>query len=85
MNTVFTYLMTSKFQGYSSLAIALILPEFGRLVVCERDKICLEVAERYYDRVGVSHKVSLTLRKCLYYGVLGYANNNPLSTKHASR
>ena len=74
-----------EFQGYSSLAIALVLPESGRLVACERDMTCLEVAKRYYDRAGVSHKVSLTLQKCLYYGVLGYANNNPLSTKHASR
>ncbi|KAF7130575.1 hypothetical protein RHSIM_Rhsim10G0083000 [Rhododendron simsii] len=35
--------------GYSSLAIALVLPELGCLVACERDAICLEVAKRYYE------------------------------------
>ncbi|PSS23496.1 Caffeoyl-CoA O-methyltransferase [Actinidia chinensis var. chinensis] len=47
------------FTGYSSLAIALVLPESGRLVACERDMTCLEVAKRYYDRAGVSHKVNV--------------------------
>ncbi|XP_057470135.1 uncharacterized protein LOC130759071 [Actinidia eriantha] len=47
------------FTGYSSLAIVLVLPESGRLVACERDTTCLEVAKRYYDRAGVSHKVDV--------------------------
>ncbi|PWA82052.1 O-methyltransferase, family 3 [Artemisia annua] len=45
------------YTGYSSLAVALVLPESGVLVACERDKNSLEVAKRYYDRAGVSHKV----------------------------
>ncbi|THG11508.1 hypothetical protein TEA_013005 [Camellia sinensis var. sinensis] len=49
----------SCFTGYSSLAIALVLPESGRLVACERDMKSLEVAKRYYDRAGVSHKVDV--------------------------
>nr|XP_043632273.1 O-methyltransferase MdmC-like isoform X2 [Erigeron canadensis] len=44
------------YTGYSSLAVALVLPESGILVACERDKNSLEVAKRYYDRAGVSHK-----------------------------
>ena len=44
-------------QGYSSLAVALVLPEGGQLVACERDAKSLEVAQRYYDRAGVSEKV----------------------------
>ena len=44
-------------QGYSSLAVALALPESGRLVACERDERCLEVAKRYYQLAGVAHKV----------------------------
>ncbi|KAL7232995.1 hypothetical protein ACSBR1_016781 [Camellia fascicularis] len=47
------------YTGYSSLAIALVLPESGRLVACERDMKSLEVAKRYYDRAGVSHKVDV--------------------------
>lgn len=48
-------------QGYSSLAVALALPESGRLVACERDSNSLEVAQRYYELAGVSHKVILCL------------------------
>ncbi|XP_058084801.1 uncharacterized protein LOC131232526 isoform X1 [Magnolia sinica] len=47
------------YTGYSSLAIALVLPESGHLVACERDAKCLEVAKRYYERAGVSHKVDV--------------------------
>ncbi|XP_073313370.1 uncharacterized protein [Primulina huaijiensis] len=47
------------YTGYSSLAIALVLPEGGRLVACERDTKSLEVAKRYYDLAGVSKKVDV--------------------------
>ncbi|KAG9455378.1 hypothetical protein H6P81_008282 [Aristolochia fimbriata] len=47
------------FNGYSSLAIALALPEDGHLVACERDAQCVEFAKRYYKRAGVDHKVDL--------------------------
>ncbi|XP_059599189.1 uncharacterized protein LOC100259246 isoform X2 [Vitis vinifera] len=46
-------------DGYSSLAIALVLPESGYLVACERDSKSLEVAKRYYKQAGVSHKVDV--------------------------
>lgn len=47
------------YTGYSSLAVALILPESGRLVACERDSKSLEVAKKYYKLAGVSHKVDV--------------------------
>ncbi|XP_027107155.1 uncharacterized protein [Coffea arabica] len=47
------------YTGYSSLAIALALPEGGELIACERDAKSLEVARRYYKRAGVSHKVDV--------------------------
>lgn len=47
------------YTGYSSLAIALVLPESGCLVACERDLKCLEIAKKYYDRAGISHKVDI--------------------------
>nr|GMD92741.1 O-methyltransferase MdmC-like isoform X1 [Ipomoea batatas] len=47
------------YTGYSSLAIALVLPEQGCLVACERDEKSIEVAKRYYDRAGVSGKVDV--------------------------
>ncbi|KAK9145936.1 hypothetical protein Sjap_005839 [Stephania japonica] len=47
------------FTGYSSLAIALALPESGRLIACERDGQSLEIAKKYYKQAGVSHKVDV--------------------------
>ncbi|GAB2243339.1 hypothetical protein Droror1_Dr00020114, partial [Drosera rotundifolia] len=44
-------------DGYSSLAVALVLPDSGFLVACERDANSLEVALRYYKEAGVLHKV----------------------------
>ncbi|KAG2576763.1 hypothetical protein PVAP13_6NG070400 [Panicum virgatum] len=60
------------FTGYSSLAVALALPESGRLVACERDERCLEVAKKYYQRAGVAHKVRvgglIVMDNVLWYG-----------------
>ncbi|CAL5008425.1 unnamed protein product [Urochloa decumbens] len=47
------------FTGYSSLAVALALPESGRLIACERDERCLQVAKKYYQRAGVAHKIDV--------------------------
>ncbi|KAJ8632509.1 hypothetical protein MRB53_025845 [Persea americana] len=47
------------YTGYSSLAVALVLPESGQLLAIERDAKCLEIAKRYYQRAGVSHKVDV--------------------------
>ncbi|KAI3904503.1 hypothetical protein MKW98_014683 [Papaver atlanticum] len=47
------------YTGYSSLAVALVLPESGRLVACERDTNCLEIAKKYYKQAGVTHKVDI--------------------------
>ena len=41
------------------MAIALTLPESGCLVACERDARSLEVAKKYYELAGVSHKVTI--------------------------
>ncbi|KAF6171020.1 hypothetical protein GIB67_005145 [Kingdonia uniflora] len=47
------------YTGYSSLAIALVLPETGCLVACERDGNSLGIAKKYYRQAGVSHKVDV--------------------------
>ena len=33
------------------------LPDHGRLVACDRSKDTLEIAQRYYAKAGVAHKV----------------------------
>ncbi|XP_074282066.1 uncharacterized protein LOC141606713 [Silene latifolia] len=47
------------YTGYSSLAVALALPESGRLIACERDDTALQVATKFYERAGVLHKVHI--------------------------
>ncbi|KAH9623731.1 hypothetical protein KSS87_012879, partial [Heliosperma pusillum] len=47
------------YTGYSSLAVALALPESGCLIACERDETALQVARKFYERAGVQHKVHI--------------------------
>eukprot|EP00249_Psilotum_nudum_P009664 c22077_g1_i1 orf=585-1526(-) len=47
------------YTGYSSLAVALVLPDSGHLVACEKDEISLGIAQKYYKRAGVTHKVDV--------------------------
>ncbi|MED6151269.1 hypothetical protein PIB30_080937, partial [Stylosanthes scabra] len=49
------------YTGYSSLAVALVLPESGCLVACERDARFLDIAKKYYHLAGVLHKVDVKL------------------------
>ncbi|XP_014623259.1 catechol O-methyltransferase domain-containing protein 1-like [Glycine max] len=54
-------LVINNENRYSSLAIALVLPESSRLVACERHAKSLDVAKKYYQLAGVSHKVDVKL------------------------
>lgn len=47
------------FTGYSSLAIALALPEDGRLIACDVSEEYTSIARRYWVEAGVAHKVDL--------------------------
>lgn len=53
------------YTGYSSLAVAIALPEHGRLVACERDPVSLSVAQKYYEQAGVKQKVDVYLGMAL--------------------
>ncbi len=53
------------FTGYSSLAVALALPDDGQLICCDVSEEWTAVARRYWEEVGVAHKIDLRLGQAL--------------------
>ena len=53
------------FTGYSSLAVALALPDDGRIVACDVSEEWTSVARRYWAEAGVAHKIDLRLAPAL--------------------
>jgi predicted O-methyltransferase YrrM len=53
------------FTGYSSLAVALAMPEDGRLICCDVSKEFTDVARRYWTEAGVSDRIELRLKPAL--------------------
>jgi len=49
------------FTGYSALAVAMALPEDGRLVACDVSKEWTDVGRRHWERAGVAHKIDLRI------------------------
>jgi predicted O-methyltransferase YrrM len=53
------------FTGYSSLSVALALPDDGRIVACDVSEEWTAVAKRYWREAGVEQKIDLRLRPAL--------------------
>ena len=53
------------FTGYSALAVALALPEDGRLVACDVSEQWTAIGRRYWEEAGVAHKIDLRLAPAL--------------------
>jgi O-methyltransferase len=49
------------FTGYSALAMALALPEDGRVVSCDVSDEWTTIGRRYWEEAGVAHKIDLRL------------------------
>lgn len=49
------------FTGASALAVALVLPEDGKIVACDVSEEYTAIAKRYWTRAGVSPKIDLKL------------------------
>jgi predicted O-methyltransferase YrrM len=53
------------FTGYSALAVALALPDDGRIIACDVNEEWTSIARRYWREAEVQHKIDLRLAPAL--------------------
>ncbi|MEM6835931.1 MAG: class I SAM-dependent methyltransferase [Cyanobacteria bacterium P01_C01_bin.120] len=49
------------FTGYSALVVALALPPRGRLVACDISQEYAAIAQKFWQKAGVAHKIDLRI------------------------
>ncbi len=58
-------LEVGTFTGYSALAVALALPEDGKVIACDINDEWTNIARRYWQEAGVTQKIDLRLAPAL--------------------
>ena len=53
------------FTGYSALAVALALPEDGKLIACDVSEEFTAIARRYWQQAGIDSKITLHIAPAL--------------------
>lgn len=53
------------FTGYSSLAVALALPQDGQIIACDISREFTDIARPYWEQAGVARKIDLRLAPAL--------------------
>ena len=53
------------FTGYSALVVALALPSDGQVIACDVNEETTQIAQQFWEKAGVAHKIDLRLAPTL--------------------